>query len=165
MSELLAGTRNRGVETGAAYVFARLGDDRQVKKFVGDLDRELPSDTLLHGIDIPRARGALSLYRHDPMQALRDVEPGAKYELSPFGGPVMAVRAQAYLDLHDGPHAAEEYRKILSHRGLTTTPVLYTLAHLGLARAYGLENRNAKRRTSINCFFQTGKTLIPIFPC
>ena len=164
MSELLAGTRNRGVETGAAYVFARLGDDREVKKFIGDLDKELPSDTLLHGIDIPRARGALSLYHHDPMQALREVEPGAKYELSPFGGPVMTVRAQAYLDLHDGPHAAEEYRKILSHPSLTTTPVLYTLAHLGLARAYGLENRNAEERNEYQLFFLDWKDADPDIP-
>ncbi|HXM14940.1 MAG TPA: protein kinase [Candidatus Eremiobacteraceae bacterium] len=164
MSAVLSGTRNRGVKTGAAYVFGRLGDDRQVKKFVGELDKELPSDTLLHGVDIPRARGALSLYHHDPVQALRDVEPGAAYELSPFGGPVMAVHAQAYLDLRDGPHAAEEYRKILSHRGLTTTPVLYTLAHLGLARAYGIENKHAEEKNEYQLFFSDWKDADPDIP-
>jgi tetratricopeptide (TPR) repeat protein len=164
MDEFLAGTRNRGVETGAAYVYARLGDDRQVKKFVGELDKELPSDTLLHGIDIPRARGALSLYHHDPVQALRDVEPGAAYELSPFGGHVMTVHAQAYLELHDGPHAAEEYRKILSHRSLTTTPLLFALAHLGLARAYGIENKNAEEKNEYQLFFSDWKDADPDIP-
>jgi hypothetical protein len=76
----------------------------------------------------------------------------------------MTVHAQAYLDLHDGPHAAEEYRKILNHRGLTTTPVLYTLAHLGLARAYGLEHRNAEEKNEYQLFFSDWKDADPDIP-
>jgi eukaryotic-like serine/threonine-protein kinase len=160
----LAVTKNRAVQTGVAYVFARLGNDREVKKYIGELDKEFASDTLLHGIDIPRARGALSLYHGDPAQALRDVEPGAAYELSPYAAEVMAVHAEAYLRSHDGTHAAEEYKKILSHRGVNTPTVLYTLAHLGLARAYGLENKSAEERNEYQLFFADWKDADPDIP-
>ena len=157
MNEALSGTKNRGVQTGAAYVFGRLGDERQAKKYLGELERELPSDTLLHGIDIPRARGALSLYHNDAAQALRDVEPGANYELSPYAMPVMAIHAEALLRRHDGAGAVEEYEKILSHRGVNTTTVLYTLAYLGLARAYGIEGDVTQEKSAYEKFFVAWK--------
>jgi eukaryotic-like serine/threonine-protein kinase len=157
MNLALSGTKGRGVQTGAAYLYGRLGDERQMKKYLGDLDKELPSDTLLHGIDIPRARGALSLSHNDPAQALRDVEPGASYELSPFAVPVMAVHAEAYLQLRDGVDAVKEYEKIVNHRGVCTTTVLYSLAHLGLARAYGIENDTTLEKRAYQDFFSDWK--------
>ncbi len=160
----LSVTKNRGVQTGAGYVFGRLGDERQVKKYVGELDKELPSDTLLHGVDIPRARGSLSLYHNDPQQALRDVEPGAQYELSPFAVPVMSLHAEAFLRLRDGAHAAEEFRKILNHRGATSPTVLYSLAHLGLARAYALEGDAAQEKKAYEDFFVDWKDADPDLP-
>jgi eukaryotic-like serine/threonine-protein kinase len=153
----LSGTANRGTQTGAVYVLARLGDDRRVKKIVDALDKDLPADTLLHGVDIPRARGAASLYHNDPQQTLRDVEPGTAYELSPFAVPVMVVHAEAYLRLRDGAHAVEEYRKILNHRGVNSTTVLYTLAYLGLARGYGVENDTAQEKKAYEEFFAAWK--------
>jgi hypothetical protein len=69
----------------------------------------------------------------------------------------MAVHAEAYLQLHDGPHAVEMYRKILDHRGVNTTSVLYSLAYLGLARAYGLENETAQEKKAYEEFFSTWK--------
>jgi eukaryotic-like serine/threonine-protein kinase len=160
----LAMTEERGAKTGAAYVLARLGEDRRVKKIIDELDKELPTDTLIHGIDIPRARAALSLYHHDPQQALRDVEPGAAYELSPFAVPVMAARAEAYLHLRDGANAEEEYKKILNHRGVNTTTVLYPLAYLGLARAYAIENDAAQEKAAYQAFLSAWKNADPDIP-
>lgn len=140
----LAESEDRNAKTGAVYVLGRLGEDGEVKQILDELEKELPSDTLIHGIDIPGARAALSLHHNDPQQALRDVEPGAAYELSPYAVPVMAMHAEAYLDLHDGAHAAVEYEKVLTHRGTNITTVLYILAHLGLARAYGLQHDTAQ---------------------
>jgi eukaryotic-like serine/threonine-protein kinase len=157
VNEAISGTQDRATQAGEAYVLARLGDDRQVTRIVEELNKELPSDTLLHGIDIPRAEGALSLSQNRPEQALRDVGPGEAYELSLYAVPVMAVHAEAYLQLHDGPHAVEMYRKILDHRGVNTTSVLYSLAYLGLARAYGLENETAQEKKAYEEFFSTWK--------
>jgi hypothetical protein len=52
----LAESEDRNAKTGAAYVLARLGEDGRTKKILDELDKELPADTLIHGIDIPRAR-------------------------------------------------------------------------------------------------------------
>jgi eukaryotic-like serine/threonine-protein kinase len=160
----LAVTEDRGAKTGAAYVLARLGEDRRVKKIIDELDKELPTDTLIHGIDIPRARAALSLYHNDPQQALRDVEPGAAYELSPFAVPVMAAHAEAYLHRRDGANAEEEYKKILNHRGVNTTTVLYPLAYLGLARAYAIENDAAQEKAAYEDFLSAWKDADPDIP-
>jgi predicted Zn-dependent protease len=157
-------TEDRGAKTGAAYVLARLGEDRRVKKIIDELDKELPTDTLIHGIDIPRARAALSLYHNDPQQALRDVEPGAAYELSPFAVPVMAAHAEAYLHRRDGANAEEEYKKILNHRGVNTTTVLYPLAYLGLARAYAIENDAAQEKAAYEDFLSAWKDADPDIP-
>ena len=153
----LAESKDRNGKTGAAYVLARLGDDARTNQILDDLDKALPADTLIHGIDIPRARAALSLNHNQPQQALRDVEPGAAYELSPFAVPVMSAHAEALLRLHDGVNAAAEYQKILDHRGVNTTIVLYPLAHLGLARAYVLQRDTAKAKLAYQDFFAAWK--------
>jgi hypothetical protein len=53
------------------------------------------------------------------------------------------ARGQAYLALGQGAEAAGEFQKILDHPGLVGTFPLGALAHLGLARAYGLQARAA----------------------
>jgi eukaryotic-like serine/threonine-protein kinase len=160
----LAESEDRNAKTGAMYVLARLGEDGRTKKILDELDKEFPGDSLIHGIDVPLARAALSLHHNDPQQALLDVEPGVAYELSPFSVPVMNAHAEAYLRIHDGVKAAEEYRKILDHRGVNTTSVLYPLAHLGLARAYALQGDPAKARTAYQDFLALWKDADPDIP-
>ena len=152
----LAESEDRNVKTGAAYVLARLGDDAKTNEILDDLDKASPADTLIHGIDIPRARAAMSLNHNQPQQALRDVEPGAAYELSPFAVPVMAAHAEAFLRLHDGASAAAEYQKILDHRGVNTTSVLYPLGYLGLGRAYAQRDK-LKAKLAYQDFFSVWK--------
>jgi hypothetical protein len=53
------------------------------------------------------------------------------------------VRGEAYLASGDGPAAATEFNKILGHNGITWNCWTGPLAHVGLARAYGLQ---AKKR-------------------
>lgn len=160
----LAESEDRNAKTGAAYVLARLGEDGRTKKILDELDKEFSADTLIHGIDVPRARAALSLHHNAPQQTLLDVAAGAAYELSPFAVPVMNAHAEAYLEIHDGAKAAVEYRKIVDHRGVNTTSVLYSLAHLGLARAYALEGNPAKARAAYQDFLTLWKDADPDIP-
>jgi len=51
----LAESQDRNAKTGAAYVLARLGDEAKTNEILDDLDKASPADTLIHGIDIPRA--------------------------------------------------------------------------------------------------------------
>jgi hypothetical protein len=53
--------------------------------------------------------------------------------------------------------AAAEYQKILANRGIDPVSPLYPLAHLGLARAYALQNNQAGSRGEYEKFFDMWK--------
>ena len=160
----LAQSENRNSKLGAAYIFARLGDDARAKKLLEDVNKELPSDTFIHGIDIPMVHAILSLEHNQPEQALKDLEPAAPYETSPSGFRLMTVHAEAFLRTHNGAGAAEEYQKILDHRGVDPTGVLYPLAHLGLGRAYALQGDTPKAKLAYQDFFAAWKDCDPDVP-
>ena len=110
----------------------------------------------------------IDLQRNQPAQAVSDLEPTVPYELG--AGPRSSgytpnyVRGQAYLDAHDGAKAAVEYQKILDHRGVDPTNPQYSLAHLGLGRAYALQGDNAKAKAAYQDFFAIWKNADPDVP-
>jgi hypothetical protein len=57
-------------------------------------------------------------------------------------GPVY-LRGLAYLEKRDGTAAADEFRRILAHRGVDPFSIFYRLAPLGLARALALSGDTA----------------------
>jgi len=63
------------------------------------------------------------------------------------------VRGQAYLQANNGARAAEEFEKIIRHRGWDALSPLWPLAHLGLARAAALQGDAAKGRKAYEDFF------------
>jgi tetratricopeptide (TPR) repeat protein len=152
----------------AAYVFAREGDGTQSQKFVSDLAKEWPFDTLLTQIWLPLAQATNDLYRNQPAQAIARLESAAPYEL---GGPPlgamywpMYIRGEAFLKTRDGAKAAAEYQKILDHRGIAPHSPLYSLAHLGVGRAYALQGDTAKARSAYQDFFAVWKDADPDVP-
>ena len=61
--------------------------------------------------------------------------------------------------------AAAEYQKILANRGVDPVSPMYPLAHLGLARAYALQNNKPASRGEYEKFFDAWKdadTDVPI---
>jgi serine/threonine protein kinase/tetratricopeptide (TPR) repeat protein len=152
----------------AAYIFARVGDVSRAQKLVDDLARESPSDTILNQADLPVVRALLSLQRNQPAEAIAQTESAIPYAFGsdPRGSgyfPIYA-RAESFLRAHDGTKAATEYQKILDHRGVEPTSVLYSLAHLGLGRAYALQGDTAKARTAYQDFFAVWKDSDPDVP-
>ena len=69
----------------------------------------------------------------------------------------MYVRAEVFLRSRDGANAAAEYQKILDHRGVDPTSNLYSLAHLGLGRAYALQGDTAKAKLAYQDFLAVWK--------
>jgi DNA-binding winged helix-turn-helix (wHTH) protein len=63
------------------------------------------------------------------------------------------MRGQAHLLAHHGKEAAEEFQKIIDHRGVVPNLLLGVLAHLGLARAYALDGDTGKSRAEYEEFF------------
>jgi eukaryotic-like serine/threonine-protein kinase len=58
------------------------------------------------------------------------------------------VRGEASLAAHKGTEAAAEFQKIIDHRGIVLNGPIGALAHLGLARAFALEDDAAKSRAA-----------------
>ncbi len=60
--------------------------------------------------------------------------------------------------------AAAEYQKILDHRGIDPTSPLYSLAGLGVGRAYAVQGDSLKARAAYQDFFALWKDADPDVP-
>jgi len=168
MSAALALSANKESRSVAAYVFAREGDGAQSLKLVGELAKEWPFDTLLNQLWLPLAQATNDIQRNNPAEAIAKLESAAPYE---WGGPPdgalywpMYIRGEAFLRARDGVKAAAEYQKILDHRGIDPTSPLYSLARLGVGRAYALQGGTPKARAAYQDFFALWKAADPDVP-
>jgi eukaryotic-like serine/threonine-protein kinase len=138
--QALAFSDDRDTRAGAAHALARAGDTSRSQKLIEELAKEFPTDTLQNSVWLPVARATNQIRADQAGQAVDTLEAAVPYEFgSPPNGAVywpMYVRGEAYLRLHNGAKAATEYQKILDHRGIAPNSPLYSLARLGLGRAY-----------------------------
>ena len=104
-----------------------------------------PQSALSQAIWVPMIRAAVELKHNLADKAIQLLLAASQYE--PIGEfwPTY-LRGQAYLQLKKGAEAAEQFQKILDHRGWNPLSSLYPLAHLGLARASVLIDDVAKSR-------------------
>jgi serine/threonine protein kinase/tetratricopeptide (TPR) repeat protein len=168
MTAALALYEGKDSRSSAAYVFAREGDSAQSQRLVGELAKEWPFDTLLNRVWLPLAQATNDIQRNQPAEAIARLEPAAPYELGgpPFGAvywPIY-IRGEALLKARDGGKAAVEYQKILDHRGIDPTSPLYSLARLGVGRAYALQGDTPKARAAYQDFFALWKDADPDVP-
>ena len=164
----LAISDDRDARVAAAMALARAGDTTRSNKLIEDLAREFPTDTLLGSVWLPVARATNQTRADQAGQAVDTLEASVPYE---FGGPPdgasywpIYVRGEAYLHLHNGAKAATEYQKILDHRGIAAASPLYSLARLGLGRAYAQQGDAAKAKEAYQDFFATLKDADPDVP-
>lgn len=76
------------------------------------------------------------------------------------------LRGQAYLAANQGPEAAQEFQKVIDHRGVVLNRLWGALARVGLARAYALQKDTQKAGAAYEDFLQLWKDAdsdIPIF--
>ena len=156
MTAALALSDGKDSRSSAAYVFAREGDSAQSQKLVGELKKEWPFDTLLNQVWLPLAQATNDIQRNQPAEAIARLESAAPYEWGgpPFGALYWSIyiRGEALLKARDGVKAAAEYQKILDHRGIDPTSPLYSLARLGVGRAYALQGDSAKAKLAYHDF-------------
>jgi tetratricopeptide (TPR) repeat protein len=156
MTAALALSDGKDSRSSAACVFAREGDSAQSQKLVGELKKEWPFDTLLNQVWLPLAQAMNDIQRNQPAEAIARLESAAPYEWGgpPFGALYWSIyiRGEALLKARDGVKAAAEYQKILDHRGIDPTSPLYSLARLGVGRAYALQGDSAKAKLAYHDF-------------
>jgi eukaryotic-like serine/threonine-protein kinase len=151
----------------AARVLALCRHSSQAAELASETTRRFPEATLTNLVLLPVAAAASAISRGDGNQALKLLET-----VGPFDHAQVAefwpkyLRAEAYLLLHNGRDASEQFARILEHRGEAPDSMLYPLAHLGLARAAKLTGDVSRARQSYNDFLSLWKdadaTLPPV---
>jgi predicted Zn-dependent protease len=169
-SAALALAPGRDVQLLAALALSRAGDAVSAQKFADKLNSDFPLSTVLQRYWLPTVQAEIELAHGSAARAIEVLRAASAYEL---GDPPqfqpgtlypVYVRGQAYLRAANGAAAAEEFQKIIDHRGIVLNFPLGTLAHLGLARAYALSGDSAKSRTAYQDFFALWKDADPDIP-
>lgn len=148
---------NRDVRKIGALALAWAGDTKTAENLAAGLDRDFPLDTLVQRYWLPAIRAAIAMQRKDPARAVEFLQVTNPIELGEARLIVVYMRGEAYLMLHDGPHAAAEFQKFIDHRVMVINYEWGALARLGLARAYAIQGDKAKARESFQDFFALWK--------
>ena len=153
LRESEVGNRERGLQTARsvsttssemqimqALALARGGDGSRARSIADALERQYPSNTTVLYYWLPAIRSAIELEAGNAGKAIELLQPAEQYELGipiPFFGPMYPIylRGLAYLKIGRGKDAAQEFEKILAHRGVGLNFVTSSLAQLQLARA------------------------------
>jgi hypothetical protein len=97
-------------------------------------------------------KALVALDHHDPVGAIAALPQATPYDLTRCE--VIEVRGQAYLAARQGDKAEAEYNKLIANPGLEDPSLpRTTLAHLGLARAYAIEQKTALSRDEYEKLF------------
>ncbi|MGA7274785.1 MAG: tetratricopeptide repeat protein, partial [Candidatus Udaeobacter sp.] len=157
-------SHGRDVQFGAALAFALSGEVAEAQELTDDLAKRFPEDTEVQFNYLAALRAQLALSRNEPSAAINTLEIASPYELgvpnqaafAPALYPVY-VRGTAYLAEKNGAAAANEFQKILDHRGIVFNELIGALAHLGLARAYTLSGDTEKAKAAYQDFLTLWK--------
>jgi DNA-binding winged helix-turn-helix (wHTH) protein/tetratricopeptide (TPR) repeat protein len=169
----LALASNREVNYGAALALALSGDSTHAEKLANDMENRYPEDTSVRFSYLPVVSAAVAVQHGDPLKAIDALQASVPYEVgSPrssqtaFFGSLYPVffRGEAFLAAHKGAEAANEFQKILSHRGIMIGDPVFVLAHLGLARTYAMSGELAKARSQYEEFFALWNRADPDIP-
>jgi eukaryotic-like serine/threonine-protein kinase len=157
-------TRNVLVDVGAALSLA--GDERQADAIAQELVRDNPVNTLTNALDVPTIKAGIILNQGNPAKAVEILQSASPYEFGWVAGVLPNyLRGLAYLKLHQGKEAAQEFQKILDHRGVCTLSLpTCTLTHLQLGRARAEAGDAGGARTAYQDFFALWKDADPDLP-
>ena len=166
-SEALKMSQGRDVELQIALALARAGQLAQAEKIAAKLDAEYPRGTLVQNYWLPTIRAAIELRKNNAKKAIELLEETIPYELGLQGHMYPAyLRGEAYLQLGRGQQAAEEFQKVLEHRGVVLNFVIGSLAKLQLARAVAISGDTASARRHYEDFLALWKDAdsdLPVF--
>jgi tetratricopeptide (TPR) repeat protein len=140
-----------------AQAHALLGDTKPTQAMLDTLNREYPLDTLIQSYWLPILRARLALDSGQYGEALRLTDLPNAYDLGIFApGQCMDLaylRGQTLLAAGQPSAAAQEFRAVLTHRGLVLNCPTLALSRLGLARALAASGDAAGSRSAYQDLF------------
>jgi eukaryotic-like serine/threonine-protein kinase len=162
---------SRDVQTLAAFVFARAGEQRRAQTLVDDVRARYVTNTIVQGVWIPTIRAQTEMLQGNSKAALQLLEPVAPYERGQMIGNLsnccllpIYLRGEVLLADGQAVRAMAEFQKILDDRGIVVNCWAGSLARLGLARAQALAGYNSAARTSYESFFAVWNNADPDIP-
>jgi serine/threonine protein kinase/tetratricopeptide (TPR) repeat protein len=151
-----------------AVLLARTGRIEQAQSLSDSVSRAFPSDTMVQYFYLPAIHAAIKLQQNDPAAAVEILQPALKYDLSlPRDFWVLYpvyLRGLAYLQMNDGPKAAQEFQKIRHNPGLIERSVIGSFSLVQLARAQAMAGDRAAAHKSYQDFLNLWKDADPDIP-
>ena len=149
---LKAAPTSQATQSEAALAFALANDTARAESLAEDLGKRFRLDTQMQSIWLPAIQAQLALDKKNPALALNLLQAAAspvEFGIIDFGNNISClypayVRGEAYLAAGQSSAAAAEFQKILDHSGLVWNCWTAALAHLGVARANGLEAKTLR---------------------
>ncbi len=151
--------------TRAAAVLALVGLPSDAEALLRTVIPKSATSTLIGGTLLPMADGLVALARKRPADAVERLRVAEPYELGLVAAlaPVY-VRGLALLAQNDSRAAAEEFRKILAHRGADPFAALLPASQLGLARALQRAGDTSGAQRAYDEFLQNWSQADPAIP-
>ncbi len=162
-AQALALERGKASLSRAALALTLCGEGGQAQSLIDELEKRYPKDTLINSLWLPIIRAAGNINRNDPVPVMQLLEAAKRYETVGRFWP-QTLRGQSYLRQRAGKEARAEFQNILDHRGYAPLSALYSLAHLGLARAAAMSGDTAAARTAYQNFLALWKDADPDLP-
>jgi tetratricopeptide (TPR) repeat protein len=136
-----------------ALTLSACGCDKEAETIVEKLVKTHPQHTIINSVLAPIVRAGIALARKQPAEAIEHLEVVAPYELG-FAAVLAPIylRANSYLMLGAARKAANEFHRLMDHRGSEPFSPFYAVARLGLARALAKANDVAGSRKAYNEF-------------
>ena len=156
-------TRNTLLAAGQAL---SLAGDAAAETVAQELVRDNPQNTLINSIGVPLIRAGIALSQGNPGKTVELLQPTSAYEFGFASGVAPNyLRGLAYLKLNKGNDAAQEFQKILDHKGVCAISLATcSLTHLQLGRARAEIGDAAGARTAYQDFFALWKDADPDVP-
>jgi tetratricopeptide (TPR) repeat protein len=149
----------------AGRALAWCGADADASNLSGELARRFPDAILTTRVVLPVIAAATAIRNRRPARGLELLEPVRPFDHAPVAEFWPAyLRGEAQLQLGRHSEAADEFRSVIDHRGELIDSSLYSLAHLGLARALASAGNRADARQAYLAFFTLWKDADPNLP-
>jgi serine/threonine protein kinase/tetratricopeptide (TPR) repeat protein len=144
----------------AGVALALCGDAVNPPQLADELHKSLPDSTFNNAIAIPSLRAAVEITKNQPANAVEILKSSTPYETANIL-PVY-LRGIAYLRAGSAREAAGEFEKILGRKGAYwLNALIYTAAHLGLARASAQAGDRERSRKAYQDFLALWKDADP----